>query len=79
MEVRAVAKYVRISPQKVRRMIGTVKGQPVEKALEKLKFMPLKAAEIVDNVDSANSIRMDDTLRSHCLAIVHSPTFPGQR
>ena len=31
-------------------MIGTVKGQPVEKALEKLKFMPLKAAEIVEKV-----------------------------
>ena len=48
MEVRAVAKYVRISPHKVRRMVDSVKGKPVEKALDTLKYMPLKAAKIVE-------------------------------
>jgi large subunit ribosomal protein L22 len=48
MEVRAVAKYVRISPRKVRKMVDSVKGQPVEKALDTLKYMPLKAAKIVE-------------------------------
>ncbi len=50
MEVRAVAKYVRTSPQKVRKIIGTVKGKPVEEALNKLKFMPQKAAGILEKV-----------------------------
>jgi large subunit ribosomal protein L22 len=50
MEVRAVAKYVRTSPQKVRKIIGTVKGKPVEDALNKLKFMPQKAAGILEKV-----------------------------
>jgi len=45
--MRAVAKYVRISPQKVQRIIGAVKGKSVEKALIILQFMPQKAARIV--------------------------------
>ncbi len=45
--MRAVAKYVRISPQKVQKIIDAVKGESVEKALNILKFMPQKAARIV--------------------------------
>ena len=46
MEVRAVSKYVRISPNKVRKVVGDIKGKPVESGLQKLKFMPQKAARI---------------------------------
>ena len=48
MEVRAVTKYVRISPQKVRKLIDAVKGKPVEEGLNLIKFMPQKAASIVE-------------------------------
>jgi large subunit ribosomal protein L22 len=48
MEVKAVAKYVRSSPQKVRKLIDAVKGKPVEEGLNTLKFMPQKAAAIVE-------------------------------
>lgn len=48
MEVKAVTKYVRISPQKVRMLVDAVKGKPVEDALNSLKFMPQKAANIVE-------------------------------
>ena len=48
MEVRAVSKYVRISPTKVRMVVGAVKGKPVETGLNALKFMPQKAASIVE-------------------------------
>jgi len=41
---------VRISSQKVRKLIDAVKGQPVESGLHILKFMPLKAAGIVEKV-----------------------------
>ena len=44
IQVKAVSKYVRISPQKVHKLIGGVKGQPVEAGLNMLKFMPQKAA-----------------------------------
>jgi len=50
MEVRAVSKYVRISPQKVRKVVGDLKGKPVESGLQKLKFMPQKAANILEKV-----------------------------
>lgn len=48
MEVKAVSKYMRISPQKVREVVDAVKGKPVEAALNTLKFMPLKAAGMVE-------------------------------
>ena len=50
MEVQAILKYVRVSPQKVRTLVGAVKGKPVETALQTLKFMPTKAAGIVEKV-----------------------------
>ena len=50
VEAKAVLKFVRISPQKVRKLIGAVKGQPVETGLNALKFMPQKAAGIVEKV-----------------------------
>jgi large subunit ribosomal protein L22 len=50
MEVKAVAKYMRISPQKVRMLADAVKGKPVEAALDALKFMPQKAAGVVEKI-----------------------------
>ncbi len=50
MEVRAVSKYVRISPRKVRKLVDAVKGKPVENGLQTLKFMPQKAAGILGKV-----------------------------
>ena len=47
MEVRAITRYVRISPRKVRLVTELIKGQPVEAALTTLKFMPKKAARLV--------------------------------
>lgn len=50
METKAIAKYVRIAPQKVRKIVGTLKGKPVESALNSLKFMPQKSAKLVEKV-----------------------------
>ncbi len=50
IEVKAVSKYVRISPRKVHKLIGAIKGQPVETGINKLKFMPQKAAGLVEKV-----------------------------
>lgn len=67
MEVRAVSKYVRISPQKVRKLVDAVKGKPVEVGLNALHFMPQKAAGIVEktlksavaNADQNNDLDVD--------------------
>lgn len=50
MEVRAVAKYVRISPTKVRKVAKAMKGKPVEEALNVLGFMPQRSADILGKV-----------------------------
>ena len=50
MEVKASAKYMRISARKVHKLVGAVKGKPVEAALNTLQFMPQKAAGILEKV-----------------------------
>ena len=50
MEAKAVARFIRISPQKARLVADTVKGQTVESALNVLRFMPKKGARILRKV-----------------------------
>ena len=50
MEVKAVAKYVGISPQKARRFSEAVQGKKVEEALATLKLSPSPAARAVAKV-----------------------------
>lgn len=50
MEVKATAKYMRISPQKVRKLVDAVKGKPAEAGLNTLRFMPQKAAGMVEKI-----------------------------
>ena len=47
VEVRAVARNIRMSSQKVRRVLDTVRGKPVGDALAILRFLPHKATEPV--------------------------------
>jgi large subunit ribosomal protein L22 len=42
---RAVARYVHMSPTKVRRVVELIKGRPVQEALDILRFSPQAAAE----------------------------------
>lgn len=44
MEVRAVARNIRRSPQKVRLVVDAVRGRSVNEALTMLRFMPQSAA-----------------------------------
>ena len=50
MEVRAVARFVRLSPQKGRLVADQVRNLPVGKALELLQFSPRKAAGVIRKV-----------------------------
>ncbi|MBX6378089.1 MAG: 50S ribosomal protein L22 [Clostridia bacterium] len=49
-EARAVARYVRIAPRKVRIVIDLVRGKPVDEALHILKFVPKRASKVVEKV-----------------------------
>jgi len=65
MQAKAITKFVRISPIKVRPVIDLVRGKPVERALAILRYMPHKAAkEIARTIKSAaanaeNNFEMD--------------------
>lgn len=64
----AVARHVRMSPTKVRRVINLVKGMGVEEALVTLKFAPQAASEpvykvvasAIANAETAEDLRSED-------------------
>jgi large subunit ribosomal protein L22 len=47
METRAVARFVRMSPRKVRLIMDQVRGKKVDEALNMLSFSPQKGARIL--------------------------------
>lgn len=49
-KVKAQAKWVRISPRKLKRVLELVRGKLATEALQLLKFMPQKGARIVEKV-----------------------------
>jgi large subunit ribosomal protein L22 len=50
MQAFAKLRYARISPQKARLVADQVRGMPVDRALQLLKFSNKKAAHLVQNV-----------------------------
>jgi large subunit ribosomal protein L22 len=81
METRAVAKYVRIAPRKVRRVVDLVRGQYVEDALKTLQFLPNRAAKHVRKVvqsaaaNAENNFAMDtETLKITTAYVDPGPT-----
>lgn len=50
MEVKAVARFIRISPQKARLVADVVRGLEVDKAINTLRFMPQKGALLIRKV-----------------------------
>jgi large subunit ribosomal protein L22 len=50
MHTRAQAKWIRMSPLKVRRVMNVIRGKSVGEALTTLKFMPHAAAREIEKV-----------------------------
>ncbi|SKA74729.1 large subunit ribosomal protein L22 [Paucidesulfovibrio gracilis DSM 16080] len=50
MEAKAVSKFLRVSPRKVRLVAKNINGKPVEDALNLLRFTPNKSAAILRKV-----------------------------
>jgi large subunit ribosomal protein L22 len=67
METKAVAKYIRVSPQKARLVADVIRGMKADTAVTTLRFMPKKAARIlrkvlesaVANADQRDSVDVD--------------------
>lgn len=50
MESKAVAKYIRIAPRKIRVVMDLVRGKNVAEAFAILKFTPKVGAEVIEKV-----------------------------
>jgi len=50
METRALARFVRVSPRKIRLVMDQVRGKRVEEAMNFLSFAPQKGARILKKV-----------------------------
>ncbi len=50
IQVKAVARYIRMSPRKVRRVLDQIRGVSYREALIMLEFMPYKACEPIIKV-----------------------------
>ncbi|HOP81410.1 MAG TPA: 50S ribosomal protein L22 [Armatimonadota bacterium] len=78
----AVAKYIRISPRKVRHVVDVIRGKHVQDALAILQFLPNAAAETVSKLiksavaNAENNHRMDaDMLEVMHVHVDEGPTL----
>jgi large subunit ribosomal protein L22 len=62
MEARAIAKYVRMSPIKLKPVADLVRGKDLEEALTILKFTPGKGSEIVEKVVRSAAANAENNL-----------------
>src|SRR5262252_3917863 len=79
---RAVARHVRVSPMKARRVVNLVRGMPAKEALTVLKFAPQAASEQVYKVlasavaNAENNERLDpDSLLVRAAFVDEGPTL----
>jgi large subunit ribosomal protein L22 len=67
MEARATSRFVRLSAQKARLVVGLIRGKPVETALGILEYTPKRGAKLVAktlrsavaNAESAQRVDVD--------------------
>lgn len=86
MDIRAEAKYIRMSPRKLRKVADAVKGEELEEIITNLRFIRKRAAKpllkainsAVANAQNNHEIERDE-LRLKSLEINEGPTFKRWR
>jgi len=63
LEAKAITKYVRISPRKVRQVIDLIRGKKVDEALAILKYTPKRASEVVTKVVKSAAANAENNLQ----------------
>ena len=64
MEARAIARYIRMSPRKVRQVVDMIRGKSVEDAMNYLHFIPKHSRRPVEKVlrsAVANAINREES------------------
>jgi large subunit ribosomal protein L22 len=63
MEAKAVAKYIRMSPRKVRKVADMIRGKSVNEAITALHFIPQRASLPVEKIlrsAAANAVNKEE-------------------
>lgn len=63
MEAKAISKFVRISPRKVRQVVDLVRGKKVNEALAILRYTPKRASEAVTKVVKSAAANAENNLQ----------------
>lgn len=82
MEVKAVARYVRIAPRKLRIVMNLIRGKSVTEAFAILKFTPKAGSEVVEkvlrsavaNAEHNNDMDVENMIVSTCF-VDQGPTL----
>ena len=81
MEAKAIAKYVRMSPIKLKPVCDLVRGKDLNEALTILKFTPGKGAEIVEKVVKSAAANAENNFEMNpdnlYVAEVHALQYEG--
>ncbi|WP_305092367.1 50S ribosomal protein L22 [Prescottella sp. R16] len=72
---KAVARHVRVTPMKARRVVDIVRGKSVDEALAILKFAPQSAAEPVAKVIASAAANAQNNLNLDPSTLVVSTAF----
>ncbi len=86
VKVRAVARYVRVSPYKVRQVADQIRGKDLEEARYIIRFSPKGAARLVGkvlesavaNAENNNGLRAEDLVVLNCY-VDEGPTLKRWR
>lgn len=60
MEARAVVRYVRMSPRKVRIVANMIRGKSLDEALGILKLLPKKSSKVIEKLIESAAANADD-------------------
>lgn len=78
IEVKAIARYIRMSPHKVRRVLDQIRGRSYREALIILEFMPYRACEPVLKVLRSAAANAEHNEGMERASLVVSQAFADQ-
>ncbi len=77
-EVKAIARYIRMSPHKVRRVLDQIRGRSYREALIILEFMPYRSCEPVLKVLRSAAANAEHNLGFDRASLVVSTAYADQ-
>ena len=76
---KAIGKYIRISSNKVSRILNEIRGKKYEEAKLILEFMPYKACKIVNKVLESAASNAINKNKSHKNSLIIKEAFVNQK